>query len=812
MNDRIAFSELNSRLLANSHGHCQSWLPGGTLISGEYKIGNLNGDPGDSLKVNLRTGKWADFATGERGGDLISLFAAIHKISQADAAKRLGNASSTDSIARQPAKPKYEIVMPVPKAIGRTSCHHAKHGAPSAVWDYHNAGGDLLGHVARYDPPGEDKTFAPWVAARELDGKIKWQSQSWPVPRPLYGLRDLAERPHAPVLICEGEKSADAARILCPDYVAIGWPNGAQSWGKADWRALKGRSVMLWPDNDAAGIDAMRGIGERLASICQSVHIITPQNVPPKFDAADALAEGWDWERFEKWFTPSLREAGIHAADCAAGGGEAVNPVNDKGKDFDATIEALAALRPHEYDRVRTAEATRLRVRTATLDDAVKGLRAQQSGGAASLFTDVEPWPEPVNGAALLDEISSTVRRFIVCDPEIADVAALWIAFTWLIEHFHVAPMILITAPEMRCGKTQLLTVMGKLVKRPLAASNISPAATYRVIEAHAPTLLIDEADAFFRENEELRGIINSGHGRDSAYVLRTVGDNFDPKRFSTWGAKVLCGIGRLQATLMDRSLVLELRRKGPGETAAKLRHADPAAFRAIASRLARYADDHGVQIGQARPNIPNALHDRAQDNWEPLLAIADFAGGGWPERARSAALKMAGAELEVTGQEGSLLADIAAAFANVNRLSTADLLAALVADDTKPYATWARGKPMTARHLAKRLQGYKIFPRNIRTGGEIQKGYLRADFADVFARYIPTSPDTPFLSATPLQPAGNLGLFDNLSATSPPHVADRKSPNQLKTNDCSGVADKSPLPRQETSFDGAESELEADL
>lgn len=495
----------------------------------------------------------------------------------------------------------------------------------------------------------------------------------------------------------------------------------------------------------------------------------------------------------------------IRGVDCAPGGGEAVAPVNDTPGDFDATVARLAALKPHEYDRVRKAEAQRLKVQIKTLDNAVRDARARQDGGD-SLFPDVEPWPDPVDGASLLDEIAGTVKRFIICEPEIAEVAALWIVFSWLIDHFQIAPMILITAPEMRCGKTQLLSLIGKMARRPLMASNISPAATYRVIEAHAPTLLIDEADAFFRDNEDLRGIVNSGHGRDSAYVLRTVGENFDPRRFSTWGAKVLCGIGRLQSTLMDRSLILELRRKAPGETAEKLRHANPASFAALASRLSRFADDNGVQIGQARPDIPNALHDRAQDNAEPLLAIADFCGGGWPDRARAAILKIAGATAEADTMRGGLLADIAEVFraTGQDRISTVDLIEALCADDTKPYATWARGKPMTPRHLANKLAMYRITPKTIRIGGVTAKGFLLADFADTFGRYLSVSPDTPILSVTPSQPAETLGFFDNLSVTAPPDVTDRKPPNPLKTKDCYGVTDRTPPPGEKKDFDGA--------
>lgn len=554
------------------------------------------------------------------------------------------------------------------------------------------------------------------------------------------GCHYMIGKPDDMLFIAEGYATAASIHAATGHAVAVAFNAGnLEPVARALRAQFPEMPIVLCGDLDQSGAGQ--------AKAREAANAVGGSVVLPSFTPGELAMEKppTDFNDLAQLRGPEAIIAFVQGAGCAVGGRQTETPVNDTAGDFDATITRLAALKPQAYDRVRKAEATRLKVRTATLDNAVEGLRTRQDSGAASLFHDVELWPDPVNGSDLLDEIAALIRRHIVCDPEIAETAALWIAFTWLIDHFHIAPMILITAPEMRCGKTQLLSVIAKLVRRPLAASNISPAATYRVIEAHAPTLLIDEADAFFRENEELRCIVNSGHGRDSAYVLRTVGENFEPKRFSTWGAKALCGIGRQQSTLMDRSLVLELRRKGPGETAAKLRHADPAVFEAIVSKLSRYADDHGAEIGRARPSLPTTLHDRAQDNWEPLLAIADHAGRGWPGRARSAALKMAGAEMESSGREGSLLADIAAAFANTDRLATADMLEALCADSAKPWATYARGKPMTARHLAKRLTGYKIFPRKIRAGSATFQGYLRTDFSDTFSRYLSPSPDTPF-------------------------------------------------------------------
>ena len=227
------------------------------------------------------------------------------------------------------------------------------------------------------------------------------------------------------------------------------------------------------------------------------------------------------------------------------------------------------------------------------------------------------------------------------------------------------------------------------------------------------PTLLLDEADSFLKENEELRGVINSGHTRQSAYVIRTVGDDHQPRQFLTWGAKAISGIGQLAETIVDRAIVLELRRKLPTESVQRLRHAEPQLFERLASKLARFADDAGSSIERARPNLPEALNDRAQDNWEPLLAIADYVGGNWPDIARRTALRLSGAQREAQSLSTELLVDIRNVFDSkpVARIKTADLLTALADDENRPWATYNRGKPMAAAQLAKRLAEYGIKP-----------------------------------------------------------------------------------------------------
>lgn len=471
-------------------------------------------------------------------------------------------------------------------------------------------------------------------------------------------------------------------------------------------------------------------------------------------------------------------------------------PPNEIEDSMAVVVAKLAALQPFDYEKVREVEAAKIGVRVGILDKEVSIARKskQEDGGRATLFPTIDLWPEPVRADQLLDEILSTVRQFIICEKETAVTATLWCAFTWLIDSVQVAPLAVITAPEKRCGKSQLLNLIGRLARRPLVAANIGAAAVYRVIEAHNPTLLIDEADSFFKDNEELRGVINSGHTRQSAYVIRCVGDNHEPRQFSTWGAKAISGIGHLSETLMDRAVILELRRKLPGESASRLRHADSELFNRLSSQLARFADDNAAIIARSRPALPEKLNDRAQDNWEPLLAIADLADGHWPKSARDAALKLSGAENEAISLPVELLADIEQIFNKIvgDKISTANLIAALCDDDEAPWATYNRGKPISPRQVAKKLSGYGIASKSVRLGYETAKGFAREQFVDAFARYLCPSPsmEDSHSSVTPAQPNSGKdhSVTDRDSVTVTPPQEETLRP--LPTQGCDAVTD----------------------
>jgi putative DNA primase/helicase len=376
---------------------------------------------------------------------------------------------------------------------------------------------------------------------------------------------------------------------------------------------------------------------------------------------------------------------------------------------------------------------------------------------------EVVPHEDPVNPEQLFDSIASTIKKFIVCPAETADAATLWIVNSWLIDITHVSPLAVITAPEKRCGKSQLLFLIGRLCKNPLAASNISPAALFRSLEAWKPTLLIDEADAFLATSEELRGIINAGHTRDSAYVIRVVGDDHVPKQFNVYGAKAIAGIGQLQDTLMDRSIQLRLRRKLPDETVDRLRHAQTGMFAVLSQKLARFEQDFKNLVASMRPKLPAQLNDRAQDNWEPLLAIAHVAGKSWIERANKAAIALSADDSNSVSTNIELLMDIRSIrddrFNNTESISSPDLVKSLIENEEAPWATYNRGNPMSVRQLNKRLKEFGIVHHQSRALNR-KRVIMWADFNEVWKRYLPD----PFAQndVTVCQPS----VSDDLSVT----------------------------------------------
>ena len=230
------------------------------------------------------------------------------------------------------------------------------------------------------------------------------------------------------------------------------------------------------------------------------------------------------------------------------------------------------------------------------------------------------------------------IRRHVIMPPHAAEAIALWVVHTHLFERFLISPRLALRSVTKQCGKTTTLDILARLVLRPLPTVNVTAAAIFRVVEAHRPCLLIDEADTFLNDNEELRGIINSGH-RQGGCVLRVEGDQHETRAFATFAPCAIAAIGSLPGTIMDRSVVIDLVRRKPDEAIEPFRLDRTATLDEIARRIVRWAKDNADAIAAPDPDMPPGLYNRTADNWRPLFQIADVAGGDWPERARAAAL-----------------------------------------------------------------------------------------------------------------------------------------------------------------------------
>jgi putative DNA primase/helicase len=412
-------------------------------------------------------------------------------------------------------------------------------------------------------------------------------------------------------------------------------------------------------------------------------------------------------------------------------------------------LRTLAALPLIDYERRRETEAEQLGFRLSVLDALVKSLRAQNDepdalAGHAICFDEPEPWPDEVEGTELITEIVEAVKRYVRLSYQAALAAALWVIHAHAFDISLISPRLAILSPEKRCGKTTLLHVIGALVPRPLSSENITAAALFRTVEKYRPTLLIDEADTFLKEKEELRGVINSGHRRDGK-VIRCAGDDHEARAFSTWCPTVIATIGNLPATIEDRSIIISLKRRRSDEKVERLRAGQNGLLEELRRKITRWVADHKIELAVCDPPVPEMLNDRAADNWRPLLAIADTAGASWPEEARQVAVFMA---TEIPSDEESwsvmLLADIRAIFRAIfdadgaDRITTSKLVDELTARTDRPWPEANRGKNITPAWVARKLRPYNIRSWTIREGKTTSKGYYRRDFEDAFSRYLP--------------------------------------------------------------------------
>ena len=692
----------------------------------------------DRFSINTEKQVWNCRGCG-KGGDVIDL---ARHIDGSDF-----TAACTNLAGEQPQ------AKPNGKANGKNHAAGEPEKIAAAKFGYEDEAGNLLFVVVRAEYQNPDGTFVATKDGKrkktfhqrrpdpERQGKWIWNVDGVPiVPYRLPELLEAIGNGYF-VVIAEGEGKVDLLRSWgIPATCCAG---GAGKWKPEHSAFLRGADVVILPDNDEAGRKHRDVVGASLQGIAAWIRVLELPGLATKGDVRDWLAAGGTREQLD-----ALVE---QAPDWQPPPAEAPTDTNkdapkDKTVDEQDLIDELARLNTVDYDRLRDAAADQLGVRHGTLDDAVAARRRElaEEAGPPPLFGHwvVEPWPEAVDTGALILALIGRVKRHVILSDDEALAVALWILFAWVHETAAVhSPILLVTSAEANSGKTTLISVVSFLVPRGLMTTGISEAALFRSIEKWLPTVIADEADVLLVDNDPLRAVINSGWTR-GAGVLRCIGDDSTPHSFATFCPKIVGMKGRkLPDTTLSRSIIVEMRRKRPGDKAEHFRSIDDAGLAELRQRALRWANDNGEKLDGAEPDMPPGFDCRLGDNWYLLLAIADFAGGDWPDKARKAAVKLSKVvDTASTGQR--LLADIKAAFEGVgpevDRIGSADLVATLGANTESPWAEWKGGKPITQAQLARALKPFGIASEVVRLSEHATpRGYMRSQFEDAWERYL---------------------------------------------------------------------------
>lgn len=472
-------------------------------------------------------------------------------------------------------------------------------------------------------------------------------------------------------------------------------------------------------------------------------------------------------ERAQQWAkrcTPPLDEAeALRCVDSAFSPQYLQADAQRSGIDDDAAseLQRLATLGPLAYDREREKAAKALSIRVSTLDEVVDQYRplSSQDDAARKLLGDAadpEPWPDTVDGAALLERMEQRFTRHARLPKHAATVMATWCLATWCLDAFTVFPFLRLHSATPGCGKSTVLDIIERLCRRPFRGDSASAAVVFRLVDATQCSILLDEAETLFGDqgNESLRGILNGGHGRAGA-ALRIAGEGKDmtPVRFSTWGPKAFAHLRRLPSTITDRSIAVNLVRAMPNDRPERIR--DNPEWLELRRMALRWSTDYHEQLREtALSDPPDFLPNRVGDNWQPLIAVATLAGGdGWQSRILDAAKQAITESSLADSQEAgiALIAGIRRIFdeGSADALASSEILSALTADPESRWTDFSHGRPLTPRKLAQILSDFQIRPASVRlnsvnhgSGQRTPKGYRRTQFEDAWRRYLPAEED----------------------------------------------------------------------
>ena len=601
--------------------------------------------------------------------------------------------------------------------------------------------------IAKYVYRQADNT--PYLQVHRLADKsgfpqYHWDGEKWISGKPKgakipYMLPQLiAATPATPIYVVEGEKDVDNLAKI--GFVATCNSEGADNGNGKKWtpdlnRYFKDRDVYILPDNDAPGRQHAEHVARNLDPVAKSVRIVELPGLPHKGDVSNWLESD---------------SAGVKLAKLAAAA-----PL------WEPTIEAKAG----------------------------KRARCHRAEGAAP-FDVSEPAIPRVDrdeGAALLEDVQKFLSRFVAYPSDHAQVAhVLWIAHAHLMGAWESTPRIAFLSPEPASGKSRALEVSDLLVPDPVHAVNVTPAYLFRKVgsEDGPPTILFDEIDTVFgpkaKENEDLRALLNSGHRRGAVAgrcVMR--GSTVITEEIPSYSAVALAGLGWLPDTIMTRSVIVRMRRRAPDERIEPFRCREHAPEgEALRRRLVGWAATVLEEATAARPQMPAGVEDRNADCWEALLAVADIAGGPWPERARAAAVALVAQAHEAEPSLGiRLLADLRTVFGNEQQLTTKRILSELYLIEDAPWGD-LKGKPLSDSQLARRLKQYGVKSKVIRVGDATPRGYTRADLYDVWRRYLPSSQaGEPATNATAATSQSFQG--DNVAAEKSEGATDQPEPQR---------------------------------
>ncbi len=612
-----------------------------------------------------------------------------------------------------------------------------------------------------------------------------------PQPYIVAEVDEIKRKLNKPVIITEGEK-----KTLClikHGYPTIGLPgvwqfkNGKEGYPDLlpalnEWR-WKGREVYICFDSDSCLNKMVRQAEMELAiklylreAIVRIIRI--PQEDTQQKMGVDDYIVQKGADRFKILYDNAKPFWDVYPIEYENDLMTVLAKMKEEGLILSAQIERLLSFFARSW-----------KVKKTTLFKDFKNLIPEEEKEEKNRIVEkLEPWKGTVNGEELADEIYEILKQFVyIADEHYYTAITLWIFLTYSYELFDTCPMLLITSPTMRCGKTTLLLALEGLVCKSLIVSNLTPASAYRVIDKYKPTLLADEADTGLNENDELRGIFNAGHTKRTAFVIRASdkSNNFEPQRFNTYCPKAVALIGQPNSTWKDRSIIIPMIRKSSADKIEKLPSQFYEKAKPFRQRILKWTEDNKNTLTCIKPDYPPVTNDRMIDNWTPLLAIADTLGEKWAKKAREAMVNIAGSQ-EEEDLKIILLKDIKAIFERWggDKIASKDLVEKLNSLEDRPWGDWQNGKGLTSNRLARLLRDFNIRPTTIRLGNSTPKGYKRDDFDKIFNRFIP-----PEQNATPPQ-SNNSAKFDDFqNATQEENVSFQKQPNPLINKECCDVA-----------------------